>query len=660
MTPALAEPTGCLPPLTRPAWRVLAALAILFVASVAACLNGSSSSFWSSGSLKDLRTRDVPNGLLLSLPKQIRGDEWSVWTPAMLNQARQHPSFPVENATLGPGATPLLLSLPARHYTMIFHPHLWGFFALPFDFAFSWYWNVKVFGLFAGMFLLCWALTDGRLGYALFGAMAVQFSPFVQWWFSTPAMMPEMLSWWALGLVAAMRLFLPGNPLPAVGALTFCAAAFFLCCYPAFEIPLVYLGLCVLAGYLWQRGLFSWRGAVWVGAAVTLAALALAPWFHECLPALRAEAGTIYPGQRRMDGGDVPLIKYLSGFLNLAINERNCPPGLWNACEAANFFPLWLLALALGAVSFGRFARGGDGRWQPWLRQRALKITLAAYLAAVTLYMFVRLPPWLAGMTLIDRSHGSRCMLTLGVAGTLFLLLSLAARTPASARTKWAAVLAWGIFVVGILVGAARMFPGFLSFWTGAALAAAAIFLAAAYLPGPRWLLPVGWAVIFVPGTALINPVCVSLPELLDSPMMNRLGAMVRSDPAAQWAVYDSVIGAELVKAAGARVVNGLRLIPDPELIRKLDPTGRDRDVYARYGHLCFVSAPYEQGVTASVDHLVFIKIGIHPRRLRELFPGVKYIVSIHPEPDFAGAGFQLIDHAEANNLWLYALPSGY
>ena len=134
--PALtARPPGqpgspLLPALTRGAQRVLWSLSALFLLSVALRLNGSSvgclrgaTSRW-----QDLQLADAPSGLLLSTPKMIRSDEWLIWTPAILAQAREAPSFPTTNLSLGPGKTPLLMSIPAWHYTMLLRPQLWGYF----------------------------------------------------------------------------------------------------------------------------------------------------------------------------------------------------------------------------------------------------------------------------------------------------------------------------------------------------------------------------------------------------------------------------------------------------------------------------------------------------------------------------------------------------
>ena len=90
-----------------------------------------------------------------------------------------------------------LYSLPVRHYTMVFRPQLYGFFLFNLEWAYAWYWNMKVFGLLVSMFLLLRVLTRNT-GLALFGSLWLFFSSYVQWWFSCPPMLPEMLSSWAL------------------------------------------------------------------------------------------------------------------------------------------------------------------------------------------------------------------------------------------------------------------------------------------------------------------------------------------------------------------------------------------------------------------------------------------------------------------------------
>ncbi len=182
-------------------------LLVLFLASVAWELNGSSVGMWSNL----LSEKTAPEGLLFSSPKRVRGDEWTVWTPAMLSQAQQTPPFPIENPSLGAGRTPLIMSVPVAYYTTVFRPQLWGFFIFNFERGFSFYWCVKVFGL---LFAVGWCLRQIGLRSAwltIFGAVWIFFSSFTQWWFSSPAMLPEMIASWAICLGCAAQMLRPST-----------------------------------------------------------------------------------------------------------------------------------------------------------------------------------------------------------------------------------------------------------------------------------------------------------------------------------------------------------------------------------------------------------------------------------------------------------------
>ena len=170
-------------------------------------------------------------------------------------------------------------------------------------------------------------------------------------------------------------------------------------------------------------------------------------------------------------------------------------------------------------------------------------------------------------------------------------------------------------------------------------------------------MFPTAWAGALVVKFALVNPVCVGVPALLQSPTMNRLHAIVQKDPTAAWAVYGSVQGVELIKSSGAHVVNGLRIIPDFSIIDRLDPAHQHLDAYNQYSSLYFADAPYQQDVPVSVFSLRYCRIALHPRRMRELFPEVRYVVATESMPDLAEAGFEMIARVPDSRMWLYALP---
>src|SRR6266516_4708492 len=163
----------------------------------------------------------------------------------MLSQAIHHPRFPVANPQWGPEKVPLTMNVPVAHWSMLFRPQYWGFILLDVERAFAFYWNMKIFLLVAGVFTLLMLLTHGSFLISAFGAAWVLWSGFTQWWYSTPAMLPEMIGCLALGVVAAHYIARSrGKAAAAIGAalLTVCAVNFALCLYPPFQVPLAYLG----------------------------------------------------------------------------------------------------------------------------------------------------------------------------------------------------------------------------------------------------------------------------------------------------------------------------------------------------------------------------------------------------------------------------------
>jgi hypothetical protein len=671
-----------LPPLTRTARRVLWITAGLFVLFVSLRLNGSSIACLRTTHWSDLVLQDAPSGVLLSSPKMIRSDEWLVWTPAIVAQARQIPAFPSSNPSLGPPKTPLLMSIPARDYTMFLRPQLWGYFLLPVDYGFAWNWNFKAFALFAAMFLLFWRVTDGNLGLSLFGGLAVLFSPLVQWWFSSPSMLPEMLTYWALGLGAALRLFANGAPaadtatergrakgsawtdVTCVLVLAVSLANGMLCCYPPFEIVLFHLGLFMVAGYVWQHRLLTVRGVCLGLAALAAAAALLVPWFVECYDTLQVVAHTVYPGQRQCFGGGLTLVRLFSGFFGLALTQTNTPAALENVCEASSFYPFWLLPLGLGLCAFARVLIRVPSSALPWLSARGLQVSLAAYLVVFALFAVVPFPHWFCHLTLLTRTIEVRGLAGIGLAGTLLVALTLASAPVA--RVSWQMALPAGlVWCAGVLAFLLWQRPALLAppantpFLTPGrllGLEGAAVAFGFVYLLAPRpWAL-MALAGPFVLKTALINPLCVGLPELLRSRTLNEVHAIVQAEPKAQWVSYSSLCGVEALKSTGAPVVNGLRVIPDPALIHTLDPNGENTAAYNRYAHLIFEPANDTREVSARLLSNVFCIVAISAPKVRELFPRVKFIAAWQPSPDLEAAGFRLWKRWPEDHLWLYRL----
>lgn len=666
----VASTAMVLPRLTTPAKRLLLIAGLLFAVSTSLRLNGSSSSYWSDVVWNDVRISDSPRGVLLSKPKGVRTDEWLMFTPAILSQARSQPPFSTSNSSYGPGKVPLIMSLPAQHYTMLFRPALWGYFLFPFEFAFAWYWNIKIFGLFVGMFLLFWTLTDGRFGLSLAGAAMVQFSSFVQWWFSSPTMLPEMLTAFALGVIASLALFTPQHPVRRglwMLVLVVSLMNFVLCCYPPFQIPLIYLALCLTVGFVWQKALPIRPG--WVLMSLLIAGLLILPWFIDCRDTLAIVAQTVYPGHRESFGGRLSIAHLFSGLFTFGIDEANSPAAIGNICEASNFYPIWWLPIGLGAAGFARFIfRQGPYRGElldhrrifGWLSERGMKVMLAAYIAVFTWYALAPLPKWFCRLTLLSRSTEQRNFLGLGLAGMFLIVLCVGSRKISHSfrSERIFTLLGWCAAVLVVLIVSRGRLPSFLIPWRLAAFGATAVVLGTAYLVAPPKLFAIGFAALLFCKTALVNPVCVGLPVMLQSPGLNRICALVHSDPSAQWAAYNSD-GSELIKACGGKVIDGIRIVPDLPMLSKLDPEGKWVAQYNRYLLMTFepqdTSLPPE--IVLQKDRFCYVKI--HPGRAAELFPALKYVMASNQFPDPERAQLKLLESFPQLRIWIYQITSG-
>src|SRR4029453_15119319 len=219
---------------------------ITYIVASVLKLNGSATPLW-----RYYADRSAPNaGVLLGTPKEFRSDEWMVRTPWIMSQATRHPAFPAANPGVGDGPMSLLNNLPVRHWSAFFRPQVWGFFVADFEHAFALYWNFKWFGFIIGAFLFLRVICNGQSFIAIFGALLLFFSPFIQWWFSTPACMPEMLGALFLGLWSVTVVRRAGSRCAIVAAsvlLVIAVEQFVFCSYPRFQVPLLWLALFVLA-----------------------------------------------------------------------------------------------------------------------------------------------------------------------------------------------------------------------------------------------------------------------------------------------------------------------------------------------------------------------------------------------------------------------------
>jgi hypothetical protein len=514
--------------------------------------------------------------------------------------------------------------------------------------------------LVSGVFLLLMALTRGDFWVSALGAGWVYCSGFTQWWYSSPAMLPEMVGSLAISLAAVHTLALSESRAGMAAAAGIAAAAFLnfaFCAYPPFQIVLVYLAAAVLVGRLSAAEAIAalrrhWRFRLAAAAlAVGSTTAALAVYLRDIGPTLDLVRGTVYPGARHAAGGELSLAEVFGGFYGYFMSQDRFPQGWLNACEASNF--LLLFPIPLAAVLWDLFRRR---------RVNPLQVCLLIYILAVITWLVGGWPEIVASVTGFSRIPGRRALLGLGLASILSCVVYLAdphGGNTGNAKRTWILAAGFVAFLLLHGLGFRRATGNFVT--SGAILLVAVIGGAAGLFLLTRRKAAFA-ACVLIPGClgfGLVNPVARGLAPVTSRPLFQEVSKIVRSDPHARWAVYGNHVVANYLKAAGAPVFNGTHVVPPLADLRLLDPRDSARLFYNRYGHITLVSRP-DPGIAFLLAAFDAYGIRVDPghevwRRL-----GIKYVTL--PEKALTETLLRtarpVLDHP-VDKFWIYEFTTG-
>ncbi|MFO0415647.1 MAG: hypothetical protein ACK5Y6_00025 [Pseudomonadota bacterium] len=601
-------------------WRIVIALAmvVLFVIGLVGKIHFSSIGMWN----EYLDKRERPAGLLAGNPQPIRSDEWFLGVPWLLSQVNSNPSLPTNNPAVGPDTAALAVGLPTRHWTGLFRPAHWGFYLLDAEHGFSWYWLTRTVVCFAFLALLFLELAGGSIILALVGASWVFFSAFTQWWLASIA---EMLLYFASACVALRWLAIAGDSLRAVAAsvlLLVSAVAFAITLYPPFQIPLVYLGLLITP--LLLRGAVSARGPskplrlALFGGAVMFGLGCVALFLIANSEVFKVMEQTVYPGKRVSLGGGMNSVRFFSGFFDQLNSFQRFPAPLGNVCEASAMIMLWPVSALLWLL-------GGSAR-----RSLAL-LPLLFYLVLVTAWSWFGVSEGVASATLWSYVPLTRAFIGVGLGGAIFSIVVLAEER----RVNKAMGVALSLVACAWLWWIANQYAATLGdgFTVGELQYAAAVIgvLALALVWRLRWVALVAVSLACIYPHGLVNPVMSGM-EVLSSSKLVRAVSRFDPDKKGRWAVFGSMIHAQLIKTSGRRVINGSQYLPDLDLLAKLDPERRFDSVYNRYAHVVYDVAPEGATPTFTLIAPDVWQLTVDPCHESFRALGIDYIVLV-PRP---------------------------
>ena len=564
-------------------WIFPAAISVLALALSVAGFNGSSSAQVLAGSDGVAPTC----GVVLGNAKFVRSDEWMMHTPWLLSQAKQLHPFSSRNPSVGGKHSPLLCNLPVAHWSVFFRPEFWPFFSgLSAESAFSFFWNFKWWSLLCGSYALLLIVTRGASLLSAAGALILFWTATVQWWFSSPTLMPDMLGLWCFALAAAYGAVVHQARWTRVilsMASTFCALGFLFCCYPPFQIPLLTLFAPLLFALVLDRQTPRHWTPIVVATGFVILGFALFAW--QLRDTLLTISHLVYPGQRFSTGGGAPWTSIVFGFLTLGTAELYYPKNFDNVVAASSF----VNGLPLLAWVYLARCRQREGR-------DVVQLVLLGFAAATTLFAVCGLPRFLAKISLWSYVTTERVSVALALVGILAVCRYLSLREERQPiGPSWYFVI--GAVVFGLLLFVANRElhnfvapPTLVSIWLFYSVAGWFLVARKRLACVAMILFPLAFL------NAAINPLSHGIPAYSASRLSPLFSELRREFPRNRWIVVGPNPQAEsfsgLLKAAGATVLSGIIAVPNQAMLDGLDPKHQNTLVYSRYATVNFRAAP--------------------------------------------------------------------
>jgi hypothetical protein len=391
------------------------------------------------------------------------------------------------------------------------------------------------------------------------------------------------------------------------------------------------------------------RASVLFAVGLIAIVLILLPFWFDVRSTLEMVANTVYPGTRRSSGGDLSFFKLFSGVLGFFEYEQFHPAVYDNISEASNFYPLWPAAAFIVLAA----------RFRAKMLVSPLLATLAIFLIGLSVYCVVPAPEWLLRVTLLNFATERRALLALGIANILFCCLCLDRyRTAILSGLSVAAggILLWLGILVMMCCARTQNAVYFSDPWHWIQpLAIAALILSLFFWNRLRYrLLPVVLGLLLIFSNGAINPVVRGLSPLLNSAAFDAIERIHAADPEGKWIVYHTRYFAQLVKATGAAVFNGTKIVPDLSFMRQLDPRGADEFVYNRYANVGCEVPRLSHEASASLVYPDYYIWFLPPDLPALSKSGYRYILIPKEWPEASAYGFALIEKVLPGDLWIY------
>lgn len=545
---------------------------------------------------------------LVGIARGIRSDEWGVATPISLAQTANN--LGQINPFLGQGQNVTIFGdTPTNHWSTIFKPYNWSFFILPGDYAIITRWWLRAAFLLISLYVVLLKITNKNITVSILTVLSIFFSPFIQWWYSTN--IGETVGFMMTILALTLSILEDKKTKTIIYKslfLYYCLTAFMLTLYPPFLIATGWVVVTIVVSHIYKNKKLFIKSAIALLVSGVLTLTTTYVYFQNFHQEIALVKNTVYPGLRKITGGDFTIARLFGGIYNIELlGETSKQEQLFtNQSEASNF--ILLTPIILVGILFSKNRK-----------PHPIEIGLIAFSTIAYIWLLFGLPETLPTILLLNKIPHARLLLGIGLADGLLLAKYLSTNNTVPKKVTCITTISILLFV--ILIGLQLQQSPALILIVSAISILITVTLLIAKSTAIKILL-----IFSIASSALVNPLQHGLLSQQSKDFLNSVSKINETSPG-KWLVYNDFILRNYLPIMKIQTLNSTFFYPDKTFWSTLDPENKFNEQHNRFGHAIFF-AENNNEIKITTTQPDVIHVEINPCNEKITLLEVKYIIS--------------------------------